>query len=105
MGGVVAWLFQLLYRLIQIYIVAIVAVKWVSLGIPVLVTVLFFLLRKVLPSIRESVKVTSHTKSPLLTCLSETMRGSSTIRAFKKKQEFINRNNKFLNANILAVII
>lgn len=84
---------------------AVFAVKWVGLGLPVLVAAAFFLLKKVLPSIRESVKVASLTKSPLLSCLGETIRGASTIRAFGMSEEFIKRNNDFLNANVLAVTI
>jgi hypothetical protein len=35
--------------------------------------------------------------------MGETIQGSSTIRAFKKNEEFIKANNKLLNNNILAV--
>lgn len=105
MAGVVACFFRHSYKLVQVCVVSFIAVKWVGLGLPVLIGAGFYLLQKVIPSLRESVKVASLTKSPLLSCLGETMRGASTIRAFGMKNEFIKRNNDFLNANILSIII
>ena len=52
--------------------------------------------------IRELTRIESLTKSPLLSFLSETYSGSSTIRAFKKQKDFVNQNNKLLNDNIVA---
>ena len=43
------------------------------------------------------------TKSPLLSYLSETISGSSTIRAFERSEEFIIGNNVLLNNNILSI--
>jgi hypothetical protein len=34
------------------------------------------------------------TKSPLLSFMGETFAGSSTIRAFKREQDFIHENNR-----------
>ena len=48
-------------------------------------------------------RLNSTTKSPLLSFLGETIQGATTIRAFKKNDEFIEANNKLLNNNILAV--
>ena len=42
------------------------------------------------------------TKSPLLSFMGETFAGSSTIRAFKREQDFIQENNRQLNYNIKA---
>lgn len=47
-------------------------------------------------------RIESITKSPLLSFLAETGNGASTIRAFKRKEDFIKENNKLLNNNILA---
>jgi hypothetical protein len=44
-------------------------------------------------SIKETVRLNSTTRSPLLSFLGETIQGSSTIRAFKRNQEFIKVNN------------
>ena len=44
-------------------------------------------------SIKETVRLNSTTRSPLLSFLGETIQGSSTIRAFKRNDEFIKVNN------------
>lgn len=56
-------------------------------------------------SIRETARLTSTTRSPMLSLLSETINGASTIRAFKRQDEFINTNNNILNQNIKAIVM
>jgi ABC-type bacteriocin/lantibiotic exporter with double-glycine peptidase domain len=51
---------------------------------------------------RETSRIESITRSPLLNLLSETFNGCSTIRAFDKEDEFIEKNYELLNKNVLA---
>jgi ABC-type multidrug transport system fused ATPase/permease subunit len=63
----------------------------------------YLIVNKTAISIKETVRIQSTTKSPLLSYFGETMNGASTIRAFKRCDDFIQTNNKFLNDNILAM--
>lgn len=81
---------------------ATIAVYWVALTLPILIFIAYKLYRHAINSYRETNRIESITKSPLLSYLAETHSGSSTIRAFGKKREFIEQNNKLLNNNILA---
>ena len=62
----------------------------------------YIVVKRAACAIRESVKLVSTTKSPLLSYLGESIAGSSTIRAYKRQQEFIDGYQAILNQNILA---
>lgn len=91
------------FRLIQVFAVAIFAVYWIGIALPFVFLLAFCLVNKVIPSIRETVRLSSTTKSPLLSYFGETISGCTTIRAFDLTEEFILGNNKLLNQNILAL--
>ena len=78
------------------------AVPWIILIYPFI----FYLMYKIfifsLTGLRETSRVVAVTKSPIVSHLSETLAGTSTIRAFKKQKEFQNKFNDLLNKNILA---
>jgi ABC-type multidrug transport system fused ATPase/permease subunit len=63
------------------------------------------LLNRVMLSIRQTSSVNATTKSPVISLLNESIVGASTIRAFKKQDDFIKRNNALLNNNIKATIM
>mmetsp|Transcript_22789 Transcript_22789/g.22008 ORF Transcript_22789/g.22008 Transcript_22789/m.22008 type:complete len:139 (-) Transcript_22789:948-1364(-) len=89
----------------MVFVVAISAVYWVIFLIPILLYLSTLLYKKMIGAYRETTRVESVTKSPLLSFLAETSAGTSTIRAFGKQQEFINENNKLLNKNIVACMM
>lgn len=60
---------------------------------------------KSIKSIRETTRLFATSKSPLISSLSESIHGASTIRAFKKTDEFIEANNRLLDQNMLATIM
>lgn len=99
LGGIFVMSYILLYSLI----LAIIAVKWMILIIPFIIFVSWLLIRKAKAGIKESVRLVSTTKSPLISYVGETISGSTTIRAFDKVDEFIEGNKVFLNNNILAI--
>lgn len=59
-------------------------------------------MKKVIKSIRETTRLQSLSKSPLISYLQETINGASTIRAFDLTSHFILENNRLLNQNIVA---
>ena len=70
--------------IISIVIVSAVVVIWVLLLLPIMLFLAVLVYRYSINGIRELTRIESLTKSPLLSFLSETYSGSSTIRAFKK---------------------
>lgn len=92
-GGFMAMTYTLLY----VIVVAVLAVAWVAFLLPVIFLISFFLVRRTVKPIKETVRVQSTTKSPVLSHLGETISGASTIRAFGKVPEFISKNNALLN--------
>lgn len=102
-GGMLSMIMGNFFRLIQVFAVAIFAVYWIGAILPIIFMLAFCLVIKVVPAIRETVRLSSTTKSPLLSYLGETISGSTTIRAFDLTDEFIKGNNNLLNQNILAI--
>lgn len=70
--------------------------------LPILIFLVIRLYNRSIQSFRETSRIESMTKSPLLSFMSETFSGSSTIRAFHRQADFIKANNKQLNYNIKA---
>jgi ABC-type bacteriocin/lantibiotic exporter with double-glycine peptidase domain len=92
----------MVYQVLAILIV-ICRTNWYILGtFPPIVLSGWILFTYTIKAYRESTRIESITKSPLLNLLSESLNGSSTIRAFGKESNFISTNNEFLNKNILA---
>jgi ABC-type bacteriocin/lantibiotic exporter with double-glycine peptidase domain len=85
------------YTLIYIIVVAIIAVPWLASVLPVIFIISYCLVWRTIKPFKETVRVQSTTKSPVLSHLGETISGASTIRAFKKTDEFILKNNELLN--------
>lgn len=72
------------YQALAVLIVAVIVVKWILLILPVLFYVAFKLYVNSITCFRETTRVESLTKSPLLSFFSESLSGGSTIRIFKK---------------------
>lgn len=95
----------MMYMLVYVIVVAVFAVKWIIFLLPIIFLISYIIVRRTAASIRETVRLQSTTKSPLLSHLGETLSGASTIRAYEKTDMFIEQNNKLLNDNILATIV
>jgi ABC-type multidrug transport system fused ATPase/permease subunit len=67
-----------------VLIVAIVAIYWVALIIPIMLYLQLKLYKFAINAYRETTRLESVSKSPLLSFLAETCNGASTIRAFGK---------------------
>lgn len=77
------------YTLIMIVIMSIYIVPWVSVVFPFIVLITYYFFQKSIGATKEVSRVESVTKSPLLNFLSETLSGSSTIRAYGNKDYFL----------------
>jgi len=75
---------------------------WFLLVTPVLILLSWLLFSYSVVAYRENTRIEAVTKSPLLILLGETFTGASTIRAFGKSEEFVERNFVHLNQNGLA---
>ena len=78
-----------LYNLMAIIVVASVVVPWILLIFPLVLICTIWLYSKSISATKETARIESVTRSPLLSYLGETINGNSTIRAFKKEREFI----------------
>ena len=74
------------YSLMAIVLMSIFIVPWIALYFPVIVLILMKFYRKSIHATKEVKRLESVTKSPLLSFLSESLSGTPTIRAFKKKE-------------------
>lgn len=75
----------LLYQAIAVLIVAVIVVKWILFLLPFLLYLVVKLYLRSIASFRETARVESNTKGPLLSFMGETFNGASTIRAFKRE--------------------
>lgn len=90
---------------VQSIVVVMIVIPWIAFLIPILVFVGYLIITRVLSAIRETVRLQSTCKSPMLSFLSESISGQSTIRAFKKKGQFIDGFDKLLNKLILSQLM
>lgn len=74
----------LFYQAVSILIVAAIVVNWILALLPVLIFLVFRLYQRSISCFRETARVESNTKGPLLSFMGETFNGASTIRAFNR---------------------
>jgi len=91
------------YSLLAIIIISIIIVPWIALFFPIIFIIVMKLYKHSIDATKEVKRIESVTKSPLLAYLQETLSGTSTIRAFKKKEHFVENFYKLLNNNIVSL--
>ena len=97
-GGINVMIYQVLAILIVVC-----TTNWYIIAIfPPIIFVCYILFGYTVTAYRECTRIESITKSPLLNLLSESLNGSSTIRAYGKQDGFISQNYELLNKNILS---
>ena len=74
------------YNLLSIFGVAAFVVPWILLVFPFVLVCAIWLYRKSIDATKETFRIESVTRSPLLSYLGEVINGNSTIRAFHKEQ-------------------
>lgn len=101
-GWMLSATFSNFYSLIQVFIVAIFAVKWIGLVLPFVLVLSTMLVSRASNALKETVRLFSTSNSPILSYFGETIQGTSTIRAYERQQDFIEGFHSLLNDNILA---
>ena len=91
-----------LYNLLSIFGVAGAVIPWILFFMPLVIIAAVLLYKKAIIATKETARIESETRLPLLSYLSEAMNGNPTIRAFKKERLFVQHNYALLNRNILA---
>jgi ABC-type bacteriocin/lantibiotic exporter with double-glycine peptidase domain len=69
---------------------------------PFVVAICWYLFSYAVRAYKESMRIETITKSPLLNFINESFTGASTIRAFRKEGAFIEKTYEILDKNILA---
>ena len=72
---------------------AIYAVPYVAIILPFVMIISLIIVSRAANALRESVRLNSTTKSPLLSYMGESIAGASTIRAYGKTNRFIAGNS------------
>ena len=75
-----------LYNLLAVIVVASCVVPWILLVFPFVLALTVYLYKQSISATKETSRIESVTRSPLLSFLSETINGNSTIRAFNKER-------------------
>ena len=90
------------YSVIQVGLISVYAVWQIGLVFPFIIVASVLLMKKTLKSIKETGRLRATSSSPLISFLTESLNGVSTIRAFNLTEKFEEENYKLLNKNILA---
>ena len=77
------------YTLLSIMIIAVIIVPWVGFVFPVMAYLAWINYTSAIAGTKELSRIESVAKSPLVSMIGETISGSSTIRAFGKKEQFV----------------
>lgn len=93
LGGVFVFTFTLLYTVVA----GVFALPYIALLVPVILLISYAIINRSKKGIKESVRLESTTKSPLLGHLGETITGCPTLRAFDYTDKFIEKNKIYLN--------
>ena len=80
-------------------------VIWVLLFIPVMILLCYRLLSKYKLSLKETSRLESISSSPILTNISESISGTSTIRAYNKTDIFTDKQFLLQDSNAAALLI
>ena len=92
----------LLAVVISILIMSVIVTLWMLAVFPFLLLYVLYYTKKFVGCLKELTRIESITKSPVLTYLGETTLGASTIRAHNRQLNFVEKNFKLLDCNILA---
>jgi len=85
------------------FVIAALVSPWTLLIIPVFFIISGKFVQYALEAMRQTTRISKVANSPVLSFIGETISGSSTIRAFKRQSQFIEKAHKLLNNCILSI--
>lgn len=94
--------YSVAYPLLSVLAISVWVVPWVSIVFPIIFLIVWYFFRRSIAATKEVARVESVSKSPILNFLSESIAGSSTLRAYGNKDMFLQSCLQRLNDNILA---
>lgn len=83
------WFYSMLYPLLSVLVISIDVVPWVSVVFPVIVVLVLYFFKQSIAATKEVSRIESVSKSPILSFLSETIAGTSTLRAYGNRANFL----------------
>ena len=72
------------YDISSTFVVGMIAFPWIGVGFPLFVLLGYMIVNFSTKALRETTKLTALANSPVISYFSESVSGSSSIRAFKK---------------------
>jgi ABC-type multidrug transport system fused ATPase/permease subunit len=91
------------YMLLYAIVLSVVTVPYCALMMPFIAAWAYCIVKRAAAAIKQTVRLKSTTKSPVLSHFQESLPGAPTIRAFKRQAEYIDRNYELCNTNLAAV--
>ena len=98
----IMWVHACFYGLVKVVVVILLANWYMVIIFPFVGYYLIKIYRFTIKSYCEMTRLSSVSKSPILSHLSESIAGNSTIRAFKHQHHFLQLNNSDINKQIIA---
>ena len=65
---------------------------WILAFVPIVIIICYFLSAYYIRALREITRIESTSNSPMITLLSETLLGATTIRAYGKVDDYVTKN-------------
>jgi ATP-binding cassette subfamily C (CFTR/MRP) protein 2 len=81
--------YSVAYPLLSVLAISVWVVPWVSIVFPIIFLIVWYFFRRSIAATKEVARVESVSKSPILNFLSESIAGSSTLRAYGNKDMFL----------------
>ena len=95
----IRFMLQNLFRIACSFIVIGIQTKWMLIAIPPVCVIYYFVEKYYIPTSRQLRRIESITRSPIFIHFSETLSGTASIRAYGSVGQFIDENNKRMDAN------
>lgn len=92
------WIIDCLFWVLAAVAIVFFVSPWILLIVPVIVFLSYLLIRYYIRTYRDVSRLETISNSPILTTVSESINGSSTIRSFERESVFIEVNQKNLNS-------
>ena len=87
------------FRIVCSFIVIGIETPWMLIAIPPVCVIYYFVQRYYIPTSRQLRRIESITRSPIFVHFSETLSGTTSIRAYGSVERFIDENNKRIDVN------